>query len=112
METKVAEPEPQFPTIGSHPQGAAPAINPFEEMGQPLRPGGQPLLKLDPGLTKVLREPIKEMKVAIPVRMDDGRTRSSSATACSTTSRAARQRAASAIDPTSRSTRCARWRPG
>lgn len=31
------------------------------------------LLKLDPGLCKVLKEPIKEVKVAIPVVMDDGR---------------------------------------
>src|SRR5438270_326722 len=31
------------------------------------------LLKLDPGLRKVLREPIKEVKVAIPVVMDDGK---------------------------------------
>lgn len=31
------------------------------------------LLKLDPGLCKVLREPIREVKVSIPVVMDDGR---------------------------------------
>ncbi|MBL8112224.1 MAG: Glu/Leu/Phe/Val dehydrogenase [Acidobacteria bacterium] len=31
------------------------------------------LLGLDPGMRKVLREPIKELKVSIPVVMDDGR---------------------------------------
>ncbi|MFI5198543.1 MAG: hypothetical protein ACHQJD_07985, partial [Thermoanaerobaculia bacterium] len=52
--------------------GAAHGINPFEEMASRFDQAAR-LLKLDPGLCKVLREPIKEVKVAIPVIMDDGR---------------------------------------
>jgi glutamate dehydrogenase (NAD(P)+) len=48
------------------------AINPFEEMASRFDRAAK-LLKLDPGLYKVLREPIKEVKVAIPVVMDDGK---------------------------------------
>ena len=69
METKVAE--PQFPTIGSHPQGTDSA-NPFEEMMSRFDLAAQKL-GLDPGLYKVLREPVRETKVSIPVGMDDGR---------------------------------------
>ena len=42
-------------------------------------------LALDPGLRDVLREPRRALTVHFPVRMDDGRSRSSPATACSTT---------------------------
>ena len=69
METKVAE--PQFPTIGSYPQGTDSA-NPFEEMMSRFDLAAQKL-GLDPGLYKVLREPVRETKVSIPVGMDDGR---------------------------------------
>ena len=74
METKVAEPkvaEPQFPTIGTHPQGTDSA-SPFEEMMSRFDLAAQKL-GLDPGLYKVLREPVRETKVSIPVGMDDGR---------------------------------------
>jgi len=46
-------------------------INPFEEMARRFDRAAD-LLKLDPGLRKVLREPIKEVKVAIPIVMDSG----------------------------------------
>jgi glutamate dehydrogenase (NAD(P)+) len=69
VETKVAE--PQFPTIGSSPQGVDSA-NPFEEMMSRFDLAAQKL-GLDPGLYKVLREPVRETKVSIPVGMDDGR---------------------------------------
>jgi len=69
LETKVAE--PQFPTIGSHPQGTDSA-SPFEEMMSRFDLAAQKL-GLDPGLYKVLREPVRETKVSIPVTMDDGR---------------------------------------
>src|SRR5664280_1495506 len=56
-----------------HPaRGSGHNINPFEEMASRFDQAAR-LLKLDPGLCKVLREPIKEVKVAIPVTMDDGR---------------------------------------
>ena len=63
--------EPQFPTIGTPPQGVDSA-NPFEEMMSRFDLAAQKL-GLDPGLYKVLREPVRETKVSIPVAMDDGR---------------------------------------
>jgi len=62
--------EPQFPTIGSHPQGTDSA-SPFEEMMSRFDLAAQKL-GLDPGLYKVLREPVRETKVSIPIVMDDG----------------------------------------
>ena len=47
-------------------------INPFEEMARRFDKAAG-LLGIDPGLQKVLREPEKELKVSIPVVMDDGR---------------------------------------
>ena len=58
-------------------------------------------LNLDPGLRRVLREPRRELTVHFPVNMDDGASRSSPATASSTTSAAVRPRAASATTRTS-----------
>ena len=49
-----------------------PASNPFEEMASRFDRAAD-LLGLDPGVRKVLREPEKELKVSIPVVMDDGR---------------------------------------
>jgi glutamate dehydrogenase (NAD(P)+) len=63
--------EPLFPTIGSHPQGTDSA-SPFEEMMSRFDLAAQKL-GLDPGLYKVLREPVRETKVSIPIAMDDGR---------------------------------------
>jgi glutamate dehydrogenase (NAD(P)+) len=63
--------EPQFPTIGSPPQGVDSA-SPFEEMMSRFDLAAQKL-GLDPGLYKVLREPVRETKVSIPIVMDDGR---------------------------------------
>ncbi len=63
--------EPKFPTIGTPPQGVDSA-SPFEEMMSRFDLAAQKL-GLDPGLYKVLREPIRETKVSIPVVMDDGR---------------------------------------
>jgi glutamate dehydrogenase (NAD(P)+) len=63
--------EPQFPTIGTPPQGVDSA-NPFEEMMSRFDVAAQKL-GLDPGLYKVLREPVRETKVSIPIAMDDGR---------------------------------------
>jgi len=63
--------EPQFPTIGSSPQGVDSA-SPFEEMMSRFDVAAQKL-GLDPGLYKVLREPVRETKVSIPIVMDDGR---------------------------------------
>jgi len=63
--------EPKFPTIGTPPQGVD-SSNPFEEMMSRFDVAAQKL-GLDPGLYKVLREPVRETKVSIPVAMDDGR---------------------------------------
>ncbi len=54
------------------PNGAGAPINPFEEMTQRFDRAAE-LLGLDVGLRKVLREPMKEVKVGIPVVMDDGK---------------------------------------
>ncbi len=70
MEKAVAE--PQFPTIGSSPPQGVDSANPFEEMMSRFDVAAQKL-GLDPGLYKVLREPVRETKVSIPIAMDDGR---------------------------------------
>ena len=62
--------EPQFPTIGGLPQGTD-SSSPFEEMMSRFDLAAQKL-GLDPGLYKVLREPVRETKVSIPIAMDDG----------------------------------------
>ena len=66
-------PESTSGVLARHtPKGAQAPINPFEEMTQRFDRAAE-LLGLDPGLRKVLREPVKEVKVAVPVVMDDGR---------------------------------------
>jgi len=70
MEKAVAE--PQFPTIGASPPQGVDSANPFEEMMSRFDVAAQKL-GLDPGLYKVLREPVCETKVSIPIAMDDGR---------------------------------------
>jgi glutamate dehydrogenase (NAD(P)+) len=67
----VSQVEPKFPTIGTPPQGVDSA-SPFEEMMSRFDLAAQKL-GLDPGLYKVLREPVRETKVSIPISMDDGR---------------------------------------
>jgi len=71
---KVAEPPPlplptAAPTVLPQPLDSA---NPFEEMMSRFDLAAQKL-GLDPGLYKVLREPVRETKVSIPIAMDDGR---------------------------------------
>ena len=61
----------EISTLPSTPQGVDSA-NPFEEMMSRFDLAAQKL-GLDPGLYKVLREPVRETKVSIPVGMDDGR---------------------------------------
>src|SRR5258708_11876900 len=58
-------------TMITRPQGVD-SDNPFEEMMSRFDVAAQKL-GLDPGLYKVLREPVRETKVSIPVAMDDGR---------------------------------------
>jgi glutamate dehydrogenase (NAD(P)+) len=63
--------------VAPAPATSAPApteapVNPFEEMMSRFDLAAQKL-GLDPGLYKVLREPVRETKVSIPVAMDDGR---------------------------------------
>ena len=55
----------------TRPQGVD-SDNPFEEMMSRFDVAAQKL-SLDPGLYKVLREPVRETKVSIPISMDDGR---------------------------------------
>ena len=58
-------------TIITRPQGVD-SDNPFDEMMSRFDVAAQKL-SLDPGLYKVLREPVRETKVSIPISMDDGR---------------------------------------
>ena len=46
--------------------------NPFEEVNQVLD-GAVERLGLDDGMRDLLRQPWRELTVAVPVRMDDGR---------------------------------------
>ena len=48
------------------------SMSPFDEMMSRFDLAAQKL-GLDPGLYKVLREPVRETKVSIPIAMDDGR---------------------------------------
>jgi glutamate dehydrogenase (NAD(P)+) len=63
--------EPKRPSAGVAASGVD-STNPFEEMMSRFDVAAQKL-GLDPGLYKVLREPVRETKVSIPVAMDDGR---------------------------------------
>ena len=47
------------------------ALNPFEIAQRQLDAAAE-ILKLDPGMHAFLREPIRELHVSLPVRMDDG----------------------------------------
>ena len=67
-------------------------------------------MELRDDMREVLRSSYREVQVQIPIRLADGRTTSTPATASSTTARAAPTRAASATTPRSTSTRCARSR--
>ncbi len=58
-------------TVDTHPTGTDSA-SPFDEMMSRFDLAAQKL-GLDPGLYKVLREPVRETKVSIPISMDDGR---------------------------------------
>ncbi len=62
--------EPRL-TVDTLPTGTDSA-SPFEEMMSRFDLAAEKL-GLDPGLYKVLREPVRETKVSIPVSMDDGR---------------------------------------
>jgi len=68
---KVAE-APLPSTAPLPPSPALDSANPFEEMMSRFDLAAQKL-GLDPGLYKVLREPVRETKVSIPISMDDGR---------------------------------------
>ena len=70
------------------------------------------ILDLDMRLRAVLRVPVRELHVSLPVRMDDGDVKVFKDSASSTTTRAAPRKAASGFTPTKPSTRCARSPPG
>jgi len=50
---------------------AARAVNPFA-MAQQQFDTAATILNLDPRLRAVLREPVRELHVSLPIRMDDG----------------------------------------
>ena len=49
-------------------------LNPFEIAQSQLDTAAE-MLNLDPGIHAILREPMKELHVSIPVKMEDGRTK-------------------------------------
>ncbi|MHC4845314.1 MAG: Glu/Leu/Phe/Val family dehydrogenase, partial [Planctomycetota bacterium] len=61
-------------SVAERPIRQAPEHNPFEAMLTRFDRAAE-LLGLDEGLYEILKTPEKELKVAIPVRMDDGRKR-------------------------------------
>jgi glutamate dehydrogenase (NAD(P)+) len=69
---QVVETDSDLPrlTTTTQPQGIDSA-SPFDEMMSRFDVAAQKL-GLDPGLYKVLREPVRETKVSIPIVMDDG----------------------------------------
>jgi len=69
---QVVETDSDLPrlTTSTQPQGLDSA-SPFDEMMSRFDVAAQKL-GLDPGLYKVLREPVRETKVSIPIVMDDG----------------------------------------
>jgi glutamate dehydrogenase (NAD(P)+) len=69
---QVVETDSDLPrlTTTTQPQGLDSA-SPFDEMMSRFDVAAQKL-GLDPGLYKVLREPVRETKVSIPIVMDDG----------------------------------------
>jgi glutamate dehydrogenase (NAD(P)+) len=69
---QVVETDSDLPrlTTSTQPQGIDSA-SPFDEMMSRFDVAAQKL-GLDPGLYKVLREPVRETKVSIPIVMDDG----------------------------------------
>jgi glutamate dehydrogenase (NAD(P)+) len=69
---KVAEAPPRPAAISLSPSPSVESANPFDEMMSRFDLAAQKL-GLDPGLYKVLREPVRETKVSIPIVMDDGR---------------------------------------
>jgi glutamate dehydrogenase (NAD(P)+) len=61
-------------SVAERPIRQAPEHNPFEAMLTRFDRAAE-LLGLDEGLYEILKTPEKELKVAIPVRMDDGKKR-------------------------------------
>ena len=69
-------------------------------------------LNLDPGLREVLREPQRELTVHFPVQMDDGSVQVFTGYRVQHNIGRGPAKGGIRYHPTSRSTRCARWRCG
>ena len=74
--------------------------------------GAARLLGLDPGIWKILTNPKRQMIVSVRFKWTTATSKCSPGIACNTTSRSDRPRAASAITPTSASTKSRRLPPG
>ncbi len=59
------------PPAAQRPRNLSNQDNPFDDMVARFDHAAE-LLELDPGLAKILKTPERELKVAIPVRMDNG----------------------------------------
>jgi len=58
-------------TVAAKPTAKAPELNPYEDMLARFNRAAD-ILDLDKGLRAILTTPERELKVAVPVRMDDG----------------------------------------
>jgi hypothetical protein len=86
-------------------------LNPFKIAQRQLDKAAA-VLGLDPAIHAFLREPLRELHVTLPVKMDDGSTGSSRVSAFNITMPAARQRVVSASTLARLSILCARWQHG
>ncbi len=82
--------------------------NPFK-LAQAQFDRGAELLDLPQEVRDILRQPLREFRFQIPVRMDDGSARVFSGSACSTTMRAVPPKAAFAFTPMKPSTLYVLW---
>lgn len=86
-------------------------LNPFA-IAQAQFDEAAEVLQLNHDMRAFLREPMREFHFTIPVRMDDGTTRTFQGSVCSTTTPVAQPKAAYAFTRMKRSTPCGRWQHG
>ena len=86
-------------------------FNPFAVAQAQLDEAAE-LLGLDPATHELLRWPLRELHVTLPVKMDDGSSRVFRGFGCSTTTRVGRRRGGCVFISMRPSIRSVRWRPG
>ena len=87
------------------------ALNPFKIAQEQLDDAAR-RLGLDPAMHELLRWPMQELKVILPVKMDDGSTKFSMRSGLPTTPHADLQKAVSGGILMKPLIRCVPWQPG